>query len=139
MMNNEYSAGGIVFKKIKHIWHVLLIQDKQGQWTFPKGLIDKGEEKEEAARREIREETGISFLSQGVPLRDITYWYTRDGQKIHKTVSYFLFIATGDEQATPQEEEGISRVEWIPISDALTMLGYKETNEQVFKEALRHL
>ncbi len=138
-MNNEYSAGGIVFKQIGNVWHVLLIQDKQGQWTFPKGLIDKGEGKEEAARREIREETGISSLSRGIPLQDITYWYIRHGQKIHKTVSYFLFIATGNEQVTPQEEEGISQVEWIPISEALIMLGYKETNEQVFKEALQHI
>ncbi|MCX8008135.1 MAG: NUDIX domain-containing protein [Patescibacteria group bacterium] len=135
-MKEEQSAGGVVLKNISNIWHVLLIHDKNGCWTFPKGLIESDEEMREAARREVQEETGLKELSGGIPLQPISYWYHRDGMKIHKTVWYFVFFSHSDEKLIPQREEGIKDVRWMSIEDALHSIGYKDTNGTILKEAI---
>src|SRR3989344_8138075 len=95
----QFSAGGIVVKKGHEILRVaqddiriLVCQHSQHHgWVFPKGLIDKekNETKQEAALREVKEETGV----EGNIINDfpeVSYWYVFEGVKIKKTVYYFL-------------------------------------------------
>ena len=133
-MKTETSAGGVIFRSGPTGNEVLLLKDMNGNWTFPKGLIDPGESAETAAVREIAEETGIRQVRLLASLPDSTYTYTRNGL-IHKTVRYFVFAATGIEQPVGQQEEGISAVEWVPYARAVDIIGYPKTNAPLLAQA----
>jgi bis(5'-nucleosidyl)-tetraphosphatase len=135
-MKTEVSSGGVIFRTHKGNKEVLLLKDINGNWTFPKGLVEANEDVVMAAKREIAEEVGITNLTLVAPLNAITYHYARNGEKIHKIVHYFLFTTPGDEQLVPQEEEGICEVQFIPFDRAVEQIGYRETNTELLKEAL---
>jgi len=59
----EISAGGVVYRKEGDRLELLMIEDRYGKWTLPKGKQEAGEEVEETALREIREETGLRGAS----------------------------------------------------------------------------
>lgn len=126
-MKKEVSAGGLIVRYKKRVWEVLLMKDMNNTWTFPKGIIEKGEIPNDAARREIAEEVGLTKLEFIALLADIHYTYRRCGL-IHKTVHYFLFRYQGRQIPTPQKEEGIREVTWMPIDIALKVVGYPESN-----------
>lgn len=133
-MKTEISAGGVIVRKKNSAWEVLLIKDMNGNWTFPKGLIDRGESPEAAAIREIREETAMGDVTIERSLKTITYFYNRSGL-IKKTVHYFLCKTNGNEKLTAQKEEGISDVRWYHIDTASDVIGYPKTNSVLLKEA----
>lgn len=137
-MKEERSAGGIVVRRRGNGWHVLLIKDMNGSWTFPKGLIEKNERAQQAAEREIFEEVGIRTLKFVKNLTPITYWYRRNGL-IKKTVFYFLFITEGSELLKPQKDEGIDQAHWYSSAIAGKIIGYKQTNRRLLQEAIRGL
>src|SRR5436305_1693161 len=62
-MPQEKSAGAIIFRKEHGKTYYLLLRYRSGHWEFPRGHIEQGETQEQAARREIREETGIQDLN----------------------------------------------------------------------------
>ena len=143
-MTREFSAGGIVFKKVKRpttkdqqlFW--LLCQHSQHKgWVFPKGLIGdniKGEKSEETAVREVKEETGIDGrIIKKLP-NPATYWYVWQGDKRFKTVYYFLMEATGGDIEDHDHE--MSAVEWLPTDKVGERLSYK-SDKIAFKEALK--
>lgn len=145
-MQKEISAGGVIVKKSQDTWDLLVLKDMKGNWTFPKGLIDEGEEEEEAARREIFEEVGLRFLTRIGKLRPIHYKYQRNGpassgrgELIDKTVIYFLFEFVGKEKLVPQKEEGINEIRWVPLDAAKKIVGYPKTNGPLLKEAITYL
>ncbi len=84
----------------------------------------------EAARREVREETGIEGVDPQ-KLGDVKYFYVRGGQRILKVVSFFLFRYAGG-RITPQEEEVVG-AEWMPLEDACGALAYKGEREMAIK------
>ncbi len=143
-MRFEFSAGGIVYKKQetkneKQEILILVAQHSQHHgWVFPKGLIAdhvKGEGKEETAVREVKEETGI--IGKIVkPLEPVTYWYVFDGEKIKKTVYYFIMeYVKGN---TKNHDFEMENVEWIPENEVENKLTYK-SDKQVWKEAKKLL
>ena len=67
-------------------------------WTLPKGTPKPGETREETALREVAEETGLEVRITG-PLDSIEYWFVQSGQRIHKTVHYFLMDPIGGDLA----------------------------------------
>ncbi len=83
---HERSAGGLLVRGPE----VLLISLAGGErWQLPKGHVEPGESEEQAAVREVREETGVT----GRPLErlpEIEYWFVQAGQRVHKQVDYFL-------------------------------------------------
>src|SRR3989442_12485421 len=86
----QFSAGGLV---VDERGRVLLIRARdlrnQPVWTLPKGTLGPGESSADAALREVREETG--YRCEVVrELDTATYWFQRDGQRIRKTVRWFL-------------------------------------------------
>ncbi len=132
-MKRELSAGGIIVRKKGTQWDVLLLRDMNKNWTFPKGLVEEGEDPIAAAKREIFEEVGIRDVSLLSLLKPIHYMYNRGGL-ISKTVHYFLFSSRGTETPKGQKEEGISDVRWVPLDEAITIIGYPKTNKPLLEE-----
>ena len=75
----------------------------QGLWVLPKGAIDPGESGEEAALREVAEETGAHGHSLG-KLGDTRYWFNWDGERVFKVVSFFLVRYEGGRLGDIPEE-----------------------------------
>lgn len=94
----ETSAGGVVVDQRAGAPHVAVIAriNRGGrlEWCLPKGHLEGAETPEEAAVREIAEETGI----EGEVVRSlgsIDYWFSVEGRRVHKTVHHYLLTATG--------------------------------------------
>jgi 8-oxo-dGTP pyrophosphatase MutT (NUDIX family) len=96
--------------------------------ALPKGHPDGEESALEAATREVREEAGVAG-DLVAPLGDVRYWYQRDGRRILKVVSFFLFAYREGDIADHDDE--IEEVRWIPLSQALRDLSYRGEREMV--------
>lgn len=127
-MIEEVSAGGVLFKGDQ----VLLIKNPSDAWTFPKGLIEKGESPEETAIREVFEETGVKgrILS---PIGEIKYWYIREGKKIRKKVIFYLMEYV---EGKPKPSWEVKSAQFFPIQEARKILKYKGDKE-IFEKALQ--
>ena len=120
----EVSAGGIVFRRDDAgVTRWLLIRDSYHNWGFPKGHLEEQESPAEAARRETSEETGLDDLVLHGPIKIVDWHFRFKGKFIHKFCHFFLFESPAGE-ASPQEDEGITAVQWLPIDDALRELSY---------------
>lgn len=102
------AAGGLVFNPQNE----LLVIYRRGSWDLPKGKIDPGESKEEAAVREVQEETGLQQVELG------NYWCLtrhtykdKKGRRVLKLTHWFE-MSTPEQQLTPQTEEDIEVAEW---------------------------
>jgi len=126
-MRKEFSAGGVLFRN----GEVLLIKNPSGVWTFPKGLVEEGESPEEAAVREVLEETGIRGEIAGY-LGEISYWYQMKGERIFKRVRYYLMRYAGG-SLTPSYE--VLEASFFPVETARKLLKYKGDRE-IFRKAL---
>jgi 8-oxo-dGTP diphosphatase len=114
---------------------VLLIQDQQGVWTLPKGHIDEGEADEQAAVREVSEETGI-HCTIAERLEQITYPIYRRGHWRDKQVTFFLASAA-PEPPTPALAEGIRAAAWVPLDEASRKVGYRQIRTLIQQVARR--
>lgn len=138
-MRFEFSAGGIVYKKDGDQTLILVAQHSQHHgWVFPKGLIgdkEKGEKKEVTAVREVKEETGIDakIIESFEP---VTYWFIFKGEKIKKTVYYFLMEYIGGD--TSKRDFEMEKVEWLPIDEVDGRLTYS-SDKKVWQEAKKML
>mgnify|MGYP001452875798 CR=1 FL=1 len=90
----EICAGGVVIKDQK----IVAIKRKNGVWLMPKGHVDPGETLEEAAVREVKEETGL-VAEAGVKLGETEYTHQEDGRLHHKRVHWFYMEAASGELA----------------------------------------
>lgn len=131
----ETSYGIIPLCKKAGEWHVLLIQhDAAGHWAFPKGHPEKGEEPRQTAARELQEETGLEvlrYLSHS-PFMEKYHFFAK-GQRIEKTVMYFLAEVTGE---VALQAEEIKAAKWVPLSEAATHVTFpaaKTICNQVFQ------
>ena len=131
---DEVSAGGLV---VDHSGkNGLLIgrrdhKDASGQrilWSLPKGHIEEGETPEQAALREVAEETGIESAIER-SLGVIDFWFMAGGKRIHKTVHHYLFRETGGTLA-PQESE-VDEVGWFPLSEVVERLAYPDEKKLI--------
>lgn len=113
----EVSAGGVVYRKRHGTVEILVIEDRYGKVTFPKGKQEPGETIEETALREIAEETGVRGRIV-CPLAVVRYQYVhpREGKLVDKEVHYFL-VEADDGAVRPQMEE-INEVAWLPAREA---------------------
>lgn len=125
----ETSAGGIVFRRAPEGGPVfLLIRDSYRNWGFPKGHLEPGEERTDAARREVAEETGLADLVLHGPVQEIDWFFRFRGRLIHKTCAFFLMESPGGE-ACPQHDEGITACRWLPLEEALRTVSYANARE----------
>jgi 8-oxo-dGTP pyrophosphatase MutT (NUDIX family) len=132
-MRREFSAGGVVVRRLRGRWVVAAIRPggkPDGTWALPKGLIGPGEGAEATALREVTEETGVMAKSEG-KLGDIRYVYTWAGERVFKVVSFFLFRYSrgrlGD--IPPAHAHEVAATAWLPLEEAPTLLAYKGERE----------
>jgi ADP-ribose pyrophosphatase YjhB (NUDIX family) len=121
------AAGAVVYRYDGDALLILLIRDKYGRWTLPKGHLHAGEGEAAAASREVLEETAVAG-ELGPLVGRIAYMITKNGLPRTKQVAFFLLRAAGD-QATPQAEEGIAAAEWFAPAAALVSVGYPQVRE----------
>lgn len=136
---HEISAGGVVFRINKEI-KILLLKNQKGLWVLPKGKIDKGENLEETALREIREETGLSDLKIIKSLGKEHYFYrayAREKNLISKIVYYFS-VENKKGNPVPQKEEGFVEACWFDCNLALKKIAYK-ASRKIIKRAIEKL
>ena len=104
----------------------LLIRDQHHNWGFPKGHLDPGEIPEQAARREVGEETGILDLELHDALGPIDWFFRARGRLVHKVCHFFLFTSAEGEPV-PQLEEGIMACTWDGYEEASGKLRYENS------------
>jgi|Deesub1362A_J573_1020465.scaffolds.fasta_scaffold00115_70 8-oxo-dGTP pyrophosphatase MutT (NUDIX family) len=129
-MAREISAGAVVFKRNKDI-KFLLLNYESGHWDFPKGNVEKGEDKRETAIREIREETSLKNIKiiEGFENK-ISYFYKREGKTIYKEVTFYLAETTTDTVSLSYEHRDYV---WLNYQDAIKKLTYKNAKETLKK------
>jgi 8-oxo-dGTP pyrophosphatase MutT (NUDIX family) len=117
----ETSAGGLVVQVNGGAAEVALIarHNRAGrlEWCLPKGHPEVGESLQDAAVREVAEETGI----QGRPLRSlgsVDYWFSAEGRRVHKVVHHFLLEAVGGTLSVEgdPDREAVD-AEWVPLEE----------------------
>ena len=130
----EFSAGGVVVRRLQGRWWVASIRPggkPTGVWALPKGLVGGGEAPQDAAAREVEEETGVQTELLG-KLGDVKYVYTRrGGARVFKVVSFFLFrYRRGRLGEIPEEHRHeIEEARWLPLEDAPRLLAYRGERE----------
>jgi ADP-ribose pyrophosphatase YjhB (NUDIX family) len=124
---DEFSAGGLVVDLGSEVPRGALIgrTDRQGRllWSLPKGHIEVGETAEQAAVREVEEETGIAgeIVAE---LGTIDFWFVAEGRRIHKTVRHYLLRRVGGELSDADIE--VDEVAWVPLPDIRGQLAYPD-------------
>jgi 8-oxo-dGTP pyrophosphatase MutT (NUDIX family) len=127
---DEISAGGVVYRQAENGLQVLICKSSgYHRWVLPKGLVDEGETYEQAAVREVREETGVTarlLTTLGEPEK---YVYSRAGMRIFKRVYYFLMTyESGD---ISQHDYEMEDVRWATFEDADQLLAYDGAKSMV--------
>jgi len=131
----EWSAGGVVLRRIHGRLHALLIKDPYGNWGLPKGHLEGAEGPAEAGLREVAEETGLRDLTIGPQLRTIDWYFRMRGRLIHKHCTFFLMSSQAGDPV-PEEAEGITACRWIPLLEAVDAVDYENARE-VVRDAAR--
>jgi 8-oxo-dGTP pyrophosphatase MutT (NUDIX family) len=131
----QVSAGGVVFRGSGSDAEIVIIKTvPEDRWQLPKGLIDRGETAEQAALREVREESGID-AELVAPIERIQYWfvaaYSGERRKYHKFVHFFLMRFAGGDVSRHDDE--VSEARWVTFDDALQMLAFPNERDVVTK------
>jgi 8-oxo-dGTP pyrophosphatase MutT (NUDIX family) len=127
---DETSAGGLVVDTETGRAAVIGRLDRRGRllWSLPKGHIENGETVEQAAVREVAEETGIDSAVVA-SLGCIDYWFVAEDRRVHKTVHHFLLRALGGELSDADVE--VTEVAWVPLADLPARLAYADERRLV--------
>ena len=121
----EFSAGGVVVRGDE----VVVIEPRgQRAIALPKGHPEEGETAEQAAAREVREETGITARVRD-RLGQVDYSYRRGGRVIDKTVHFYLCeFEAGD---TADHDHEVDDARWMPLQEARRRLSYPGEREMI--------
>ncbi len=125
-MIHEYSAGAFIYRKTGSGMLLLVLRRKGSAYDLPKGHIEKGESAEEAAVREIKEETGID--AELMPYFSVTnsYFFTRKKERVAKKVKFFISKTRTGKVTISKEHKGYV---WCDIKNAGKLLKYKDLLE----------
>ena len=136
MSRREISAGCVVYRICGSAIEVALIQPHERKaWALPKGLIERGEPPEQAARREAREETGLSGTI-GTKIDTIQYSYMAKWEepsvRVFKIVTFYLMeYVSGDPSGHDYE---VAEAKWFELEQVENNLTYK-TDKEIFHKA----
>lgn len=132
---SEWSAGGVVLRRAAGGGiDVLLIQHSTHHgWSFPKGWVEPGETPQQAAVREVEEESGAraAIIADLPPTR--YFFVNKEHRRVAKTVTWYLMRYLGEGNQTHAHE--VSAVEWLPLEGVHARLTYKNDKE-LFSMAL---
>jgi 8-oxo-dGTP pyrophosphatase MutT (NUDIX family) len=132
----EVSAGGVVYRRTDDGLEVVLAsrRTRRGQlaWGLAKGGIEMGETREQAAIREVREETGLTADIEA-DLGDTKYMYVWDDIRIRKTVHFFLMRHTGGDVEDRDDE--MEEIRWFPMERAIKRAAYRGERDMLLKAA----
>ena len=135
---DEVSAGGLVVDTTGKLGLLIGrrdLKDASGKkilWSLPKGHIEEGETPEEAALREVAEETGINSVIEK-SLGVIDFWFMAGGKRIHKTVHHFMFAEVGGVLAAQESE--VDEVSWFPLEEIVDRLAYPDEKKLIARSA----
>jgi 8-oxo-dGTP pyrophosphatase MutT (NUDIX family) len=134
----EVSAGGVVYRRSDDGVEVILAsrRTRRGDlaWGLAKGGIEGNESMEDAAVREVREETGIEAVIED-SLGDTKYMYVWEDVRIRKTVHFFLMRATGGD--VDDRDDEMEEVRWFPLDRAMKRAAYRGEREVLRRAADR--
>jgi len=126
-MRFEFSAGGIVCKDAE----VLLIKTENLKgnpvWTFPKGIIEKGEKARDTAIREVREETGYEVKIIKL-LEKVEYFFRREEELVKKSVKWFLAKPV---KKIKKPDWEVAEISWVSFELAKKILSYKSDRQLI--------
>ena len=135
---DEVSAGGLVIDKsgsqglLIGRYDTKAASGKRILWSLPKGHIEEGETPEQAAIREVAEETGItSSITKSLGVID--FWFMAGGKRIHKTVHHFMFTEVGGVLAAQESE--VDEVSWFPLEEIVEKLAYPDEKKLIARSA----
>ncbi len=128
----EVSAGGLVLDDPRSPTRGLLIAHRlrggRLAWTLPKGHVEQGESNQQAAVREVREETGLTARVLA-PLGVTDYWFVADSRRIHKWVHHYVLVEpTGD---LSSEDAEVEQVSWFDLDEVSTRLHHRDERDLV--------
>ncbi|MCX7910169.1 MAG: NUDIX domain-containing protein [Endomicrobia bacterium] len=131
----EFSAGGVVVDKNKNVL-VVRTKNLKGEtvYTFPKGHIEKEETPQQAALREVKEETGVEAEIVR-EIKDVEYWFMQDGKKIHKKVKWYFMRPVKIQQFISDE---VDEVLWYNIKEVEKILTYN-SDKELIKEIIKDI
>ena len=133
---NEHSSGGAVIDLRDGAPFVAMIATRgRTRWGLPKGAVSAGETSEQAALREVQEETGLDAEIVG-RLDTIEYFFRAGDTLIKKSVDFYLMHYVGGTM-TPQLSE-VDDVEWVPLSEAIERASF-ESEKKLLEIALRQI
>ncbi|MEZ4828634.1 MAG: NUDIX domain-containing protein [Bacteroidia bacterium] len=111
------AAGGLVENE-KGEYLAIFNREK---WTLPKGGVEWREPVEEAAVREVKEETGLAEINLGEKLTETWHTFKRGKKWVFKTTHWYKMTAQADAPLVPQAEEGIEDVRWMSKKDWINL------------------
>ncbi len=125
-MMRYYLSAGIVLYRIKNNEaEYLLLHYLSGHWDFPKGKVEPGESRHEAALRELKEETNLHASLDDTFQAMTDYDFTDyDGKRAHKTVVYFLGQLEGNDQIILSDEH-LGSI-WLAYSEAIKKITFEK-------------
>jgi 8-oxo-dGTP pyrophosphatase MutT (NUDIX family) len=103
------AAGGVVIRPDGKF----LIMKRNGIWDLPKGKFEKGENAEEAALREVSEETGLRSMKITQPILSTFHTYTITDDISLKKTKWYEMKYEGDEDPIPEAAENITEIRWV--------------------------
>jgi len=129
----QVSSGGVIFRENDDSVEIALVAVKDGKvWCLPKGIINKGEEPDETAIREVSEETGLKgrVIEK---LGEINYWYylKEEEARCRKTVHFYLLEYEGGDISKHDWE--VDKAAWFQIDDALKIASHKNERDIIEK------
>jgi 8-oxo-dGTP pyrophosphatase MutT (NUDIX family) len=135
-VQKEVSAGGVLYRRVDDAIEVVLAsrRTRRGElaWGLAKGGIEEGESHEQAAVREVREETGYTAEIES-SLGETKYFYVWEDTRIRKTVHFFLMRLTGGDPADRDDE--MEEVRWFPLERALKRAAYRGERDVLHRAA----
>ena len=131
---DETSAGGLVVDRAAMRAALIARHDRRGRlvWSLPKGHVEPGETPQDAAVREVEEETGIRGRVLA-PLGVIDFWFVAEQRRVHKTVHHYLLEAECGELSDADIE--VDQVAWVPLDEVAARLAYADERRLLDKVA----
>jgi 8-oxo-dGTP pyrophosphatase MutT (NUDIX family) len=132
----EVSAGGVVYRREGDGIEIVLAsrRTRRGDlaWGLAKGGIEPGESREDAAVREVREETGLDATIEA-DLGDTKYIYVWEDVRIRKRVHFFLMRHVGGD--VDDRDDEMEEIRWFPLERALKRAAYRGEREVLVRAA----